>query len=276
MGLREGLIDALGPALEAWLQPAWSTLSPLFAPGRDAVLLAAACRLGDIGARLHPDHRAELVFERVLRAPIAGQTHPERAYLATALFARHSSSLPEPVGRLALRLLGDERLARARALGAALRLGCDLSGRSPALLAATGLTLAGRTPDPVDARIGRGPAPGRTNPQTPGRRGRHAGRGRQDGDNWIDTLPVEGEVLGSARLARRDLDHFHRGPRQHQGKLASLETQGVSTEHVASPSVQRTDRSRIVAGDLFQIADREAINLEAHACVLGHEPSEAP
>ena len=36
-------------------------------------------------------------------------------------------------------------MARARALGAALRLGCDLSGRSPALLAATGLVLQGRT-----------------------------------------------------------------------------------------------------------------------------------
>jgi exopolyphosphatase/guanosine-5'-triphosphate,3'-diphosphate pyrophosphatase len=36
--------------------------------------------------------------------------------------------------------LSPEQLARARALGAALRLGCDLSGRSPALLNAATLS----------------------------------------------------------------------------------------------------------------------------------------
>ena len=29
--------------------------------------------LADVGVRLHPDHRADLVFEQVLRAPIAGR-----------------------------------------------------------------------------------------------------------------------------------------------------------------------------------------------------------
>ena len=53
-----------------------------FGPERDPVLAAAACRLADLGARLHPDHRVDLVFDQVLRAPIPGQTHAERAWLA--------------------------------------------------------------------------------------------------------------------------------------------------------------------------------------------------
>jgi exopolyphosphatase/guanosine-5'-triphosphate,3'-diphosphate pyrophosphatase len=102
--------------------------------------MAAACRLADLGARLHPDHRAELAFDQVLRAPIPGQTHPERAFLAAAVFARHTSGPLGPVGDGIERILSPERLRRARALGAAIRLGCDLSGRIPTLLAASTLT----------------------------------------------------------------------------------------------------------------------------------------
>jgi exopolyphosphatase/guanosine-5'-triphosphate,3'-diphosphate pyrophosphatase len=66
-----GASAELGEALEAWLTPAFGTLAPVFG-ARDPILLAAACRLADLGARLHPDHRGDLAFEQVLRAPIAG------------------------------------------------------------------------------------------------------------------------------------------------------------------------------------------------------------
>jgi exopolyphosphatase/guanosine-5'-triphosphate,3'-diphosphate pyrophosphatase len=140
LGARQGVAEQLGPALEDWLRPVWSKLQPVFASDREGVLLAAACRLADVGARLHPDHRADLVFDQVLRAPIAGQTHPERAFLATAAFARHTShALPTQHGLD--RVLSPERLERAHALGAAMRLGCDLSGRSPPLLARAALSI---------------------------------------------------------------------------------------------------------------------------------------
>jgi exopolyphosphatase/guanosine-5'-triphosphate,3'-diphosphate pyrophosphatase len=133
LGEREGVSEKLGPALERWIGPLFESLESIFA-GRDATLVAAACRLADLGARLHPDHRADLVFEQVLRAPIAGLAHAERAFLAVALFARHTASSlslePEVIGRL----LTPEHFRRARALGAAIRLGCDLSGKSPDLL----------------------------------------------------------------------------------------------------------------------------------------------
>jgi exopolyphosphatase/guanosine-5'-triphosphate,3'-diphosphate pyrophosphatase len=107
------------------------------------VLTAAASRLADLGSRLHPDHRADLVFEQVLRAPIAGMSHAERAFLAMALFARHTASLNVPEPRIIGRLLSAEQQQRARALGAAMRLGCDLSGRSAALLGRSSLRLDG-------------------------------------------------------------------------------------------------------------------------------------
>jgi exopolyphosphatase/guanosine-5'-triphosphate,3'-diphosphate pyrophosphatase len=140
LGTRQGVSEDIGPALEAWLGPAFADLPRVFAE-RDAMLLAAACRLADLGARLHPDHRADLVFEQVLRAPIAGMNHAERAFLAAAIFARHTAaqSLPEP--EILGRLLSDERRARALALGAAMRLGFDLSGRSADLLRRSKLTI---------------------------------------------------------------------------------------------------------------------------------------
>jgi exopolyphosphatase/guanosine-5'-triphosphate,3'-diphosphate pyrophosphatase len=133
LGAREGVSESIGPALETWLTPLFARLTPLFA-GRDATLVAAACRLADLGARLHPDHRADLLFEQVLRAPIAGMNHAERAFLAVTLFARHTAAFPAVEPQVIARTLTPERLRRGRALGAAMRLGCDLSGRNPDLL----------------------------------------------------------------------------------------------------------------------------------------------
>ena len=137
---RQGLNEDLGPALEAWLRPAFAALAPVF-PGREATLIAAACRLADLGARLHPDHRADLVFEQVLRAPIAGMDHAERGFLAVALFARHTASSNPPEPRIMSRILTGERHDRALALGAAMRLACDLSGRSAELLRHSALAI---------------------------------------------------------------------------------------------------------------------------------------
>jgi exopolyphosphatase/guanosine-5'-triphosphate,3'-diphosphate pyrophosphatase len=147
-----GLSSDLGAALEAWLAPAFETLAPEF-DGRDPILTAAACRLADLGARLHPDHRADLAFAQVLRAPIAGMSHPERAYLASVAFARHSSASTFPEPETISRLLTPERRQRARALGAAIRLGCDLAGRNPRLLEHSSLTIE-------DGRLGLSAAPG--------------------------------------------------------------------------------------------------------------------
>lgn len=142
IGVRQGAAEHLGPVLQAWLEPVWRALPPLFPDDRDTTLLAAGCRLADMGARLHPEHRAGLAFEQVLRAPTPGQSHAERAFLAVAVYARFTSAPPGWKGLE--RLLSPERLRRARALGAALRLGSDLSGRSTTLLFQTRLALEDR------------------------------------------------------------------------------------------------------------------------------------
>ena len=109
-----------------------------------------------MGAQLHPDHRADLVFNQVLRSPIAGMDHAERTFLACAAYSRHTSSSQSSEPVLVARLLSAERQQRAQALGAALRLGCDLSGRSPELLACTRLEIR---PDAVVLHIDEAWAP---------------------------------------------------------------------------------------------------------------------
>jgi exopolyphosphatase/guanosine-5'-triphosphate,3'-diphosphate pyrophosphatase len=140
LAARDTTSEDFGPALQAWLSPLWDSLPPLFDPERERILLAAACRLATVGAHLHPDHRADLAFDLVLRAPIAGQTHRERAFLAVAVFNRYTAATTNPEQGAVGRLLSNDQLARARALGAALRLGCDLSGRSATLLGRSALS----------------------------------------------------------------------------------------------------------------------------------------
>lgn len=134
LGARQGISPTLPGALRGWIEPVLAALPPSFERGRDAVLADAACRLADLGARLHPDHRVELAFDQVLRAPVPGQTHAERAWLACAVNARYGgpSATPEPA--TVSRLLTEEQRLGARAVGLAIRLACDLSGRSPQLL----------------------------------------------------------------------------------------------------------------------------------------------
>jgi exopolyphosphatase/guanosine-5'-triphosphate,3'-diphosphate pyrophosphatase len=80
------------------------------------------------------------VFDQVLRATIPGQTHPERAFLALAAFRRYGGERPD--NPTVTRILSPERIERAEALGAAIRLAAQLSGRSPELLAASSVGIA--------------------------------------------------------------------------------------------------------------------------------------
>ncbi|MGZ9113598.1 MAG: Ppx/GppA family phosphatase [Brevundimonas sp.] len=135
LGARQGISPTLPSALKGWIAPLLEAMPITFDKVRDDVLADAACRLADLGARLHPDHRVELAFDQVLRAPVPGQTHAERAYLATAVNARYGGPVATPEPRTVTRLLTEEQRQGARALGLAIRLACDLSGRAPQLLA---------------------------------------------------------------------------------------------------------------------------------------------
>lgn len=142
LGARQGISPTLPGALRGWIAPLIAAMPVVFDRARDAVLADAACRLADLGARLHPDHRTELAFDQVLRAPVPGQSHAERAYLAVAVNARYGGSANTPEPATVARLLTDEQRQGARALGLAIRLACDLSGRSPQLLVNARATVA--------------------------------------------------------------------------------------------------------------------------------------
>jgi len=126
---------AFGEALERWIAPMFDGQPYVFPKKREEVLRGAAARLADVGGPLHPDQRVEVMFDLILRAPLAAISHEERAFLAAAIHHRYTKAPPRHADAY-MRLLSDERQAAAAALGAALRLGADLSGRSEPLLAA--------------------------------------------------------------------------------------------------------------------------------------------
>jgi exopolyphosphatase / guanosine-5'-triphosphate,3'-diphosphate pyrophosphatase len=132
---------AFGEALFWWITPLFEGLPRLFPDNRGEILRACACLLADIGATLHPDDRARLAFDLVLRAPYPAASHVERVFLARILARRYGAKLDEIEPVLVRRLLDEARMARAEALGAALRLGAELSGRSAELLGACKLHL---------------------------------------------------------------------------------------------------------------------------------------
>jgi exopolyphosphatase/guanosine-5'-triphosphate,3'-diphosphate pyrophosphatase len=124
---------AFGQKLEQWIAPMFARQPYVFPKRREEVLRGAAARLADVGGPLHPDQRIEIMFDLVLRAPLAAISHEERAFLAAAIHHRYTKAQPRHAEAY-LRLLSEERQAAAAALGAALRLGADLSGRSESLL----------------------------------------------------------------------------------------------------------------------------------------------
>lgn len=126
---------AFGLALEEWIAPMFEGQPHVFPKKREEVLRGAAARLADVGGPLHPDQRVEVMFDLILRAPLAAISHEERAFLAAAIHHRYTKAPPKHAEAY-MRLLNDERQAGAAALGAALRLGADLSGRSQPLLGA--------------------------------------------------------------------------------------------------------------------------------------------
>ena len=132
---------AFGEALFWWIMPIFDNLPRLFPDNRGEILRACACLLADIGATLHPDDRARIAFDLVLRAPYPAASHIERVFLARILARRYGAKLDDIEPKLVRRLLDEDLLARADALGAALRLGAELSGRSASLLSKCRLQL---------------------------------------------------------------------------------------------------------------------------------------
>ncbi|PHS28662.1 MAG: hypothetical protein COA84_00260 [Robiginitomaculum sp.] len=126
-----------GREVQRWLEPVQDVLCSPFGEKQTQLLVAAACRLADIGARLHPDHRAQIAFDIVLFAPFAGLTHEERVALALCIFYRYGGDAEPPRGGLVGHLLGKKQKEWAYGLGTSLRCAAAVSGRTAKLLKRT-------------------------------------------------------------------------------------------------------------------------------------------
>jgi exopolyphosphatase/guanosine-5'-triphosphate,3'-diphosphate pyrophosphatase len=118
-----------GDALNQWLQPLYAGR-----PAAELRLVLAACLLHDVNWRAHPDYRAELCFESVTRANIAGINHADRVFLGLALLNRYKAVAPGEEVRRYEGLLTSVRGGEAAVLGRAMRLGAMLSGSVPGVL----------------------------------------------------------------------------------------------------------------------------------------------
>ena len=105
-------------------------------------LREAACWMSDLGARDHPEFRAEQAFLRVFRQPGIGLDHTARAFLALTIALRYEADPETPFLRPARTLLDVAAAHRAEVLGMALRLAYSLSAGTPALLAGVALRVS--------------------------------------------------------------------------------------------------------------------------------------
>ncbi len=102
----------------------------------------AACLLGDIGWRAHPDYRGEQSLNIIAHGGFSGIDHAGRAYLALAVFFRHVGLVMDDELSPRLReLVSTRMLDRARVLGAAMRLAYVVSAAMPGVLPKTKLAV---------------------------------------------------------------------------------------------------------------------------------------
>lgn len=133
--------EYFGQPLMAFIEGVSDILPTAFDPQIDARLRQASCLLAGLGKNLHPDYRAELVFENVLYAPIAGLDHPQRVWLALTLFRSISRARKAPNARAVELLLSETQIRAAEALGSMIRLAIIATGRTPELVPEFSLTL---------------------------------------------------------------------------------------------------------------------------------------
>jgi exopolyphosphatase/guanosine-5'-triphosphate,3'-diphosphate pyrophosphatase len=100
----------------------------------DRRLRLTVCALTDIAWRDHEKVRAWEAFQRLLQFPFIGISHPERAFVATAIFARYGGTIDATVKAAVGRLLGPSGLRRAEVLGRTLLLAHRFSASVPEIL----------------------------------------------------------------------------------------------------------------------------------------------
>jgi len=109
-----------GEELIAWTDTLMAS-SGLDENAEERRLRHAACLLGDIGWRAHPDYRGEQSLNIIAHGAFVGIDHPGRAFLALSVFFRHVGLAEEELSPRLRELASTRMLDRARVLGAAMR-----------------------------------------------------------------------------------------------------------------------------------------------------------
>jgi len=97
-------------------------------------LRRVACNLADIGWRGHPDYRGEQAVDMVAYGSMIGVDHPGRTFIAEMLAVRYMGLKHKSISADLLALSSDAMSARARLLGASLRVAYPMSAAMPGIL----------------------------------------------------------------------------------------------------------------------------------------------
>jgi exopolyphosphatase/guanosine-5'-triphosphate,3'-diphosphate pyrophosphatase len=115
----------------------------------------AACLLGDIGWRAHPDYRGEQSMNIIAHGAFVAIDHPGRAYLALAVYFRHAGLGEEDLSPRLRELATTRTLDRARVLGAAMRVAYIITAGQGGVLPKTPMTVKrGRLVLTMPGRLG--------------------------------------------------------------------------------------------------------------------------
>jgi exopolyphosphatase/guanosine-5'-triphosphate,3'-diphosphate pyrophosphatase len=101
----------------------------------------AACLLGDIGWRAHPDYRGEQSLNIIANAAFVAVDHPGRAFLALSVFFRHVGLADDELSPHVRELVSARMLDHARILGAVMRVAYLVSAAMPGVLPKTAMTV---------------------------------------------------------------------------------------------------------------------------------------
>lgn len=131
-----------GEELVAWAEQAMTALG-LDETVMETRLRKAACLLADIGWRAHPDYRGAQSLNIIANAAFVGVDHPGRAYLALAVYYRHSGLSLSDLGAGLSQLAPARYHERARALAAIFRVSYLVSASTAGVLPRTRLERGG-------------------------------------------------------------------------------------------------------------------------------------
>jgi exopolyphosphatase/guanosine-5'-triphosphate,3'-diphosphate pyrophosphatase len=106
---------------------------------QDQRLRHAACLLGDIGWRAHPDYRGEQSLNIIAHGGFVAIDHPGRAFLALTVYFRHVGTVADELSPRLRQIASARIIERTRILGALMRVAYLVSAAMPGVLPKTPL-----------------------------------------------------------------------------------------------------------------------------------------